>query len=327
MTFYKWSQTSATNATADSTVNYQEGQAPSSLNDSARAAMAALAKYRDDVAGAIATAGTSTAYTVSSFQAFDTLAHMSGQTIAFTPHTTNGATVTLNVDGLGAKALRSAPNVEIPSGVLVAGTPYVALYSNSDGAFYLHGFYNSPALVPLGTLLDYTGSTAPSSSFVIPIGQAISRTTYANLFSLIGTTYGSGDGSTTFTLPNLRGRVVAMIDSTATIINSATMTPDGSTLGATGGGQASSLVTANLPPYTPAGSIANGAISISHNAQVASNSTTTGGGGFPCVAAGGASISASQAASTFTGTAQGGTSTVFTNMQPTIALNKIMRVL
>src|SRR5690349_20976807 len=141
MTLYKWSQTAAADATADASINWQEGQAPSSINDSARAMMAAIAKYRDDVTGAIITGGTSTAYTMSSYQAFDTLAHMANQAIAFTPHTTNGATVTLNVDGLGAKPLRSAPSVELPAGVLVQGTPYVALYSNADAAFYLHGFY------------------------------------------------------------------------------------------------------------------------------------------------------------------------------------------
>ena len=60
--------------------------------------MAAVAKFRDDISGAIMTGGSSTAYTVTSYQAFDTLANMTGAMIAFTPHTTSGATVTLNVD-------------------------------------------------------------------------------------------------------------------------------------------------------------------------------------------------------------------------------------
>jgi hypothetical protein len=140
MTLYKWSQTSASDATADSTINWQEGQAPSTVNDSARAMMAATAKYRDDLSGALVTGGTSTAYTVTSNQAFDTLAHLGGQTIAFTLHATNGATVTLNVDSLGAKPLRSGPSVELAAGALVQGACYTAVYNNSDAVFYLRDY-------------------------------------------------------------------------------------------------------------------------------------------------------------------------------------------
>jgi hypothetical protein len=156
MTLYRWSQTASADASADSTINWAEGQAPSSVNDSARAMMAATAKYRDDVAGAIVTTGTSTAYTVSSYQVFDTLAHLGGQMIAFTPHVTNGAgPVTLNVDSLGAKPLRTSPGVELLAGTIIQGTPYVAVYNNGDGAFYLQGFFGNPYNVPLAAGMDY----------------------------------------------------------------------------------------------------------------------------------------------------------------------------
>lgn len=210
MTLYKWSQTASADASADSTINWAEGQSPSSVNDSARAMMAAIAKYRDDIAGAIVTTGTSTAYAVSTYQVYQSLAQLNGQVIAFTPHATNGATVTLNVDGIGAKPLRSAPSVELPAGVLVQGTPYVALYNNGDQAFYLQSFFSNPYSIPIGASIDFWGTTAPNSSFVLAYGQAISRTTYSALFSLLGTTYGPGDGSTTFNVPDLRGRVVAV---------------------------------------------------------------------------------------------------------------------
>lgn len=65
------------------------------------------------------TTGTSTAYAVNTYQVFQSLPQLSGQVIAFTPHTTNGATVTINVDGLGAKPLRSAPGIELPAGTIV----------------------------------------------------------------------------------------------------------------------------------------------------------------------------------------------------------------
>ena len=127
--------------------------------------------------------------------------------IAFTPHTTNGATVTLNVDSLGAKPLRSAPSTELPAGALVQGTPYVATYNSSDGAFYLHGFFGNVYGIPVGGMIDYTGTTAPNSSFVLPYGQAISQTTYATLYALYGSNRYGTDSGGMFNVPDLRGRI------------------------------------------------------------------------------------------------------------------------
>jgi len=251
MSFWKWSRTASSNATADGSINWAEGQAPSTVNDSARAMMAATAKYRDDIAGAIVTGGTSTAYTVSSFEVFDTLAHLNGQMIAFTPHTTNGSgPVTINVDGLGIKALRTSPNSELLAGVIIQGTPYVAVYNNSDGAFYLQGFFGNPYNIPLGGGLDYWGSTAPNTSFAFPTGQAISRSTYSTLFSLIGTTYGTGDGSTTFNLPDKTGRVSAMKEAAASRLTSTYFGGNSTNLGATGGGESHTLLTTEMPAHT-----------------------------------------------------------------------------
>ena len=158
---WNWSVTAANNATADATINWAEGQAPSSVNDSARAMMAAVAKHRNDISGAITTGGTSVAYTLTSSQVFDTLAHLSSNMICMVPHTTSGATVTLAVDGLTAKPLRSAPSTELPSGTLVMGTPYLLTYNTTDGAFYLMSFFSNPYIVPIGSIMPYVGSTAP----------------------------------------------------------------------------------------------------------------------------------------------------------------------
>lgn len=64
------------------------------------------------------------------------------------------------------------------------------------------------AVFPIGSFIGYAGDVLPSSNFLFCHGQAISRTTYATLFSRIGTTHGAGDGSTTFNLPDYRGRVL-----------------------------------------------------------------------------------------------------------------------
>lgn len=79
-------------------------------------------------------------------------------------------------------------------------------------------------LIPLGTVLPYAGTSTPPG-FLFCHGQAVSRTTYADLFAKIGTTYGAGDGSTTFNLPDLRQRFVLGKAASGT----------GSSLGGTGG--------------------------------------------------------------------------------------------
>lgn len=341
MTLYKWSQTAASNATADASINWQEGQSPSSVNDSARAMMASAAKYRDDIAGAIITSGTSTAYTIASYQVFDSFAHLNGQIVAFSPHTTNGATVTLNVDGLGARPLRTAPSTELLAGTLVQGTPYLALYNNSDAAFYLHGFFGSnPYNVPLASGMDYWGSTTPNSAFAFPAGQAISRTTYASLFAILSTTYGAGDGATTFNLPDIRGRVVAALDNmggapasrlTAAYFGASSGLA-ANTLGNVGGLESHTLTTAQLASHSHANTLndpghAHGISPPSGNSIV----VDTSHGGAVGFGTGGNATAAVSVNSASTGisinnVAAGG-GNAHPNVQPTIVSNYIIRVI
>ena len=63
-------------------------------------------------------------------------------------------------------------------------------------------------LMPTASIMPYAGSSAPTG-YLLCDGAAISRSTYSTLFGLLATTYGSGDGSSTFNIPDLRGRVIA----------------------------------------------------------------------------------------------------------------------
>lgn len=73
-----------------------------------------------------------------------------------------------------------------------------------------------PIAVAAGTVIAYAGNTIPSG-YLICNGAAISRTTYAALFAAIGATYGAGDGSTTFNLPDLTDRFVQGSNNPGTI--------------------------------------------------------------------------------------------------------------
>jgi len=97
------------------------------------------------------------------------------------------------------------------------------------------------AAMPSGTLLDYAGSVVPTG-FLLCDGSAVSRTTYATLFAAIGTTWGVGDGATTFNLPDLRRRTTMGSGGTA-------VAGPANTLGATGGVEQITVAGANLPAH------------------------------------------------------------------------------
>lgn len=68
--------------------------------------------------------------------------------------------------------------------------------------------------VPEGSVIAYGGTTAPTG-WLLCNGQTVSRSTYSALYAVIGTNFGSGDGSTTFHLPDFRGRFLRGVDSGA----------------------------------------------------------------------------------------------------------------
>lgn len=254
--FFSWSQTAASNATADASVNWAEGQAPSSVNDSSRAMMAALAKYRDDNSGFLVTGGTSTAYTLTTNQSFSSTTELNGQEISFTITPASGATPTLNVNGIGAFPLVNAAGSPIATGSLRDGGIYTATFVNSLSCWKVRSIFAADLFaVPVGGTLIYFGTTVPNSNFAFANGAAISRATYATLFGIIGTTYGAGDGSTTFNLPDLSGRVPAGREASASRLTATYFGGNSTVLGATGGSESQALTTAQLAVTTPAGTI------------------------------------------------------------------------
>jgi len=107
-------------------------------------------------------------------------------------------------------------------------------------------------LMPAGAILPYAGASAPSG-YLLAYGQAISRSTYSDLFSAIGTTYGVGDGSSTFNVPDLRGRAIAGQDdmggSSADRLTGQTGGVNGDTLGAGGGAETHVITEAQLAAH------------------------------------------------------------------------------
>jgi len=157
---------------------------------------------------------------------------------------------------------------------------------------------------PPGAIMDFAGATAPAG-WLICDGSAVSRVTYAALFGVVGTLYGTGDGSTTFNLPDCVGRTSVMVDASATRLTGYT------TLGANGGVQNVTLTTAQMPGH--AHLIMPGQSVMIANAGTAWG-YTGGSGNYVGYVSGSA---------TTTDTQGGGGS--HTNVQPTIAFNKIIK--
>lgn len=205
MTFWKWSQTAASNSNADSTINWAEGQAPSSVNDSARATMAALAKFRDDNNGSLETAGTSTAYTISSNQVFTSL--IEGITVVAKIHVTSGASPTLLIDSLTAKNITTDGTISVPDGALVIGSIYRFKYDLANDAWIVADRFGdnfNPTSAPdLNAIEALTGTGIPkrtgTNTWALTAGPADLAATTAN--RLIGTDGSGAVGVATITTP------------------------------------------------------------------------------------------------------------------------------
>lgn len=88
-------------------------------------------------------------------------------------------------------------------------------YANAQGQAFAHRTaYLNKRLPPIGEVTMFAGSTAPYG-YLICNGSQVSRTTYAALFAIVSTSFGQGNGTTTFHLPDLRGRFVRGLDGAA----------------------------------------------------------------------------------------------------------------
>ena len=165
---------------------------------------------------------------------------------------TNGTSV-FNVAPTEFSSLTVTGSATFSSDVTVGGNMHV---SSKVCASAFHGDGSNLTgivAVPTGCVLPYAASVAPSG-FLFCFGQAVSRSTYSDLFGVITSIYGDGDGSSTFNLPDLRGRVIAALDSmggqVAGRLTNQSGGVHGTVLGAGGGLETHTLTEAQLAAHT-----------------------------------------------------------------------------
>lgn len=209
------------------------------------------------------------------------------------------------------------------------GQIYVADGAGS-GSWETLSFIIASSAYPVGTIVDYAGDTAPSG-WELCHGQGLQRVTYSDLFSAIGTVYGVGDGSTTFNIPDCRGRVSAGKDNMGgTSANRLTNPVDGSNLNVSGGSETVTLIAAQIPELTGTAETAGAHTHSINNGTGVVRQTSSGEdpiwGNQNPPASGSTSLStAAGGAHTHDVTVNTNpTPSAHNNVQPTIIMNKII---
>lgn len=165
----------------------------------------------------------------------------------------------------------------------------------------------SSVFVPVGAVVAYGSSTAPKG-WLSCLGQEVKRGDYPDLFAVIGTTYGSGDGTTTFNLPNLSGRVVVGQGTGAGLT--------ARSMGAAGGAETHALTTNEMPSHTHTSNAVGGTLGL-----ITADGNNTAGGGLDASAVE-PNLYAAPAALSINSSGSGA---AHNNMQPFAVLNYIIR--
>jgi len=153
-----WSTTAATNATADTGINWAEGQPRASVNNSARSMMAAHAKERNLQNGSIVTGGTANAQTFTSGVTYTSVP--TGLWVRLKVGFTNTGAATLNMDGIGAVAIKDQFGADLGAGALITGQYVELLYNGTNWILLL--LQSAVIAAPQCGRLDYVSATALS---------------------------------------------------------------------------------------------------------------------------------------------------------------------
>jgi len=261
MSVWQWDTTAGNNQTADSNINWQEGQLPSTVNNSARAMMAAVKAFIQDQGGYAVLGGSGNAFALALSQTMTTRAP---GLIGFFATRTNTDAVTLQVDATAAAPLRAVSGDDLVAGQVVVGRFYVVTWNSATTEWIISG---QLALSPsdLGSIADGTilsnisgAAEAPSANPIADVvakfpNNSITKQMLAKV--AVGSVMGNNDG----TAAAISGAATVSIASPAVISWPTTAPADGTPFYLTTTGALPTGITANRIYYakTPVGTSSN----------------------------------------------------------------------
>lgn len=266
-----FSTDAASNDLAAPPILWIEGQPAKTVNNSMREVMAALARWRDDNAGALlATRGAGDAYTVSTGQIFNAASAAQAHTLSFNVSAFNEGPATLSLDGQIALSLRRPGNIELGPRDFRPGLVYCVVRSTTAPVYLIV----APTFAECGTVSAFASPAVPDG-WLICDGRSLSRTAYAALFQRIGVSHGAENDST-FRIPDLRGRAIFGVDNGINRLTGAGGL--GGALGNAGGAETITLTEAQLASHGHGGSTGT-AGGRDHGGMVVANGQHSHGGG------------------------------------------------
>lgn len=169
-----------------------------------------------------------------------------GYRISFIAGFTNSGSMTINISGLGVKNVKTRSGANPVSGDITTGRTYRLIYDGTNLVCMDLGTVEDGAvtpaktstaisgyLVPTGMVTPFAGSSAPTG-WLLCDGSAVSRTTYAALFAVVASAYGSGDGATTFNTPDMKGMFIRGLMDVANVTGSGSAASSNATFTAHG---------------------------------------------------------------------------------------------
>lgn len=219
MAVWDWSTTAGSNQTADANINWQEGQLPSTVNNSARGMMAALRAFVQDQGGYATLGGSGNAFALALSQ---TMATRAPGLIGFFATRTNTGAVTLQVDSTTAAPLRAVSGTDLASGQIVVGSFYIVSFNSATTEYIITGVFalglsDLPTIADGSVLSNISGASAkPSANTLADLvakfpDNSITKQMMAKM--AVGSVMGNNDG----TAPAISGTATVSIASPAVI--------------------------------------------------------------------------------------------------------------